>query len=272
VTDCGVIDPSLREAADARARNSALAARLIASLPKRPSIAMLSAQSWPLLCWLAPRIARPQVWRILDADAAAIDGAFERIALWAEERGLTVTWPRRAMLVHLPGGAWRIEGVIGDPAEPARLDLRQADAVAGEALLPGFSAAWISAFADAWHGPSLFTLNQTGPSVLLPLARSTPLPRATDDRAGAVMVTRLAARLRRPGNTVSTAISDWRIRGDELTLQRAWIDAAVASARARLPRAAARITAWAACRGRQARQGRLRIIVPCRDLLVLRGA
>ena len=264
-----MIDPLLRAVADDRARNPLLAARLIGVLPKRPSIMLLGAQGWPLLCWLAPRIARAQVWRIVDDDEDAIDDALEEIAGWAFDRRLTVTWPKRAMLVHLPGGAWRIEGVLGDAARPS--GLREVDGVVCEGLLASLPPALLEAFATMLRRPLLATLNQVGPAVLRPAAPALRLRRPGDARAGAVAVARFAGLLRARGDQVWVAAAAWRARGDALALQRGWIDEAVLDAQAAAPRAGVRIAEWAERRRRQMMQGRLEIRRPYRDLLALPG-
>jgi hypothetical protein len=274
-----VIDAALwlraHERAHERARRADLADQLIATLPKRPTLTVLAAADWPLLWWLAPRVARAQAWRMLDEDSDAIDDAMEQIAMFAEEVGLTVTWPKRAMLVHLPGGAWRIEGVVSRPGREMAAELRGSDAVVAEDLAAR-PPAWLAAFVQAWRGPVLSTLNRVAPAVALPsafpgaLPGALPrLPPAVDGRAGGVALARLAAALRRRGDRVLVAGSDVVLRGDDMAAQRAWIDEMALAAQRRAPRAGVRIGGWVDGRTRQMMRGRLRVRLPCRDLLAL---
>ena len=131
----------LREPFDAFARSEALAAALLARLPARPRLIDLGAGTGSLLRWLAPRIGRAQAWTLVDSSAAMAEAAFDTIADRAELMGFPVTAPnKRTLLVHAPGGAWRIEALIADLAEsPANLPL-QAGRCGGQlrALRPGF--------------------------------------------------------------------------------------------------------------------------------------
>ena len=108
-----------------------LAAALIARLPARPRLIDLGAGTGSLLRWLAPRIGRAQVWTLVDSSREMAEAAFDTIADRADQMGYPITAPsKRTLLVHAPGGAWRIEALIADLAEsPANLPLQAADAV-----------------------------------------------------------------------------------------------------------------------------------------------
>ncbi len=146
---------ALREPFDALARSEALAERLIAQLPARPRLIDLGAGTGSLLRWLAPRIGRAQAWTLVDSDRALIEEAFEVIAERAEAIGFRATFPnRRTLLVHAPGGAWRVEALITDLAEaPRNLPLHQADAVLSSALCDLVSARWVEGMATALRVP-----------------------------------------------------------------------------------------------------------------------
>ena len=136
--------PDWREPLDAAARSPVLAARLSASLPARPRLLDLGAGTGSLFRWLAPRIGRAQAWLLADDDDALVAEAFERTLVWAQRRGWTVTWPGRAMLVHTPAGAWRLEGFGVDlAAAPAGLPLDRIDAVVCSGLLEHASRTWL---------------------------------------------------------------------------------------------------------------------------------
>src|SRR5918997_71386 len=146
---------ALREPFDALARSEALAARLVARLPARPRLIDLGAGTGSLLRWLAPRIGRAQAWTLVDADRAMVEEAFAVIAERADGIGLRATFPsRKTLLVHAPGGAWRVEGLVADLAEaPRNLPaLAQADAVLSSALCDLVSEAWLAGPAGAPRG------------------------------------------------------------------------------------------------------------------------
>lgn len=161
---------ALREPFDALARSERLAEALIARLPARPRLIDLGAGTGSLLRWLAPRIGRAQAWTLVDSDRALIEEAFDVIADRAEGIGFKVTFPnRRTLLVHAPGGAWRIEALIADLAEaPRNLPLQQADAVLSSALCDLVSAAWVERMAAALRVPFYAALCVDGRDRLWP--------------------------------------------------------------------------------------------------------
>ncbi|MDW8443907.1 MAG: class I SAM-dependent methyltransferase [Acetobacteraceae bacterium] len=166
---------ALREPFDRAARSPRLAAALAEALPARPRLIDLGAGTGSLFRWLAPRLARAQVWTLVDADAALLDEAFARIAAWAEGAGFRVTAPGRALLVHTPHGAWRVEALARDVAtDPGRLPLRDHDAVVCSALLDLVSARWLADLASALRSPFAAFLSVDG--------RDVWLPRDADDR------------------------------------------------------------------------------------------
>ncbi len=162
---------ALREPFDALARSEALAARLAARLPARPRLIDLGAGTGSLLRWLAPRIGRAQAWTLVDADRAMVEEAFAVIAERADGIGLRATFPsRKTLLVHAPGGAWRVEGLVADLAEaPRNLPaLAQADAVLSSALCDLVSEAWLARMAAALRVPFYAALCVDGRDRLAP--------------------------------------------------------------------------------------------------------
>jgi SAM-dependent methyltransferase len=271
---------ALREPHDARARSDALASALITTLPARPKLLDLGAGSGSLFRWLAPRIYRAQSWTLFDADPALIEAAFEVIAMWAEALGLRVTAPRRAMLVHAPGGAWRIEAVIGDLADIERLPLFGHHAVVNSALCDLVSKPWIEHLAGRLAVPFYAALMVDGRAQYLPphpadrlmrqafrrdQGRDKGLGPALGPRAPAVVQAAFARRRFR----VMTAPSDWRIgRNDPAMLEamlRGDMDAALRTERARFPR----LLDWQAARVRQTIRRRLSLRLGHRDLLAV---
>jgi len=161
---------ALREPHDALARSERLAAALIARLPARPRLIDLGAGTGSLLRWLAPRIGRAQAWTLVDSSRELIAEAFDVIAARAEGIGFKVTFPnRRTLLVHAPGGAWRVEALVADLAEaPRNLPLQQADAVLSSALCDLVSAAWVERMAAALRLPFYAALCVDGRDRLWP--------------------------------------------------------------------------------------------------------
>jgi SAM-dependent methyltransferase len=217
----------LREPFDAFARSEALAAMLLARLPARPRLIDLGAGTGSLLRWLAPRIGRAQVWTLVDSSAAMAEAAFDTIADRADLMGFPVTAPnKRTLLVHAPGGAWRIEALIADLAEsPANLPLQAADAVVSSALCDLVSRGWLERMAAALRIPFYAALCVDGREGFSP-----PHPadarvaagfrrdqgrdkgfggQALGPRAPAVIAEVFAGR----GFAVESAPSDWAIRG-----------------------------------------------------------
>ncbi|WP_431268494.1 class I SAM-dependent methyltransferase [Dankookia sp. P2] len=216
----------LREPFDAFARSESLAAALLARLPARPRLIDLGAGTGSLLRWLAPRIGRAQAWTLVDSSAEMAEAAFDTIADRAELMGFPVTAPnKRTLLVHAPGGAWRIEGLVADLAEsPANLPLHQADAVVSSALCDLVSRGWLERMAAALRIPFYAALCVDGREGFAPphpadarvaagfrrdQARDKGFGgRALGPRAPAVIAEVFAAQ----GFTVEAAPSDWAVR------------------------------------------------------------
>lgn len=272
---------ALREPFDRVARSRALAARLAELLPARPRIMDLGAGAAALFRWLAPIIGRAQAWTIVDADETLLGHAFARTADWAEARGYRVTTPGRALLIHTPQGAWRIEALATDFADdPARLPLREHDAVACSALMDLVSAAWTERLAAALRVPLLACLSVDGRDRWRPahpddrligqgfardMRRDKGFGRAMGPSAPAMLARRLAAR----GFRIATAPSDWIIPPIAAPMLEAMVRGHAAAAASALPAAAARIAAWEQARLGALARGRLALTIGHRDLLAL---
>ena len=272
---------SLREPFDRVARSAKLAAALADVLPARPRLIDLGAGTGSLFRWLAPLLARAQAWTLVDADAALLDEAFFRIATWAEANGYRVTTPGRAMLVHTPHGAWRVEALAQDLATtPERLPLREHDAVVCSALLDLVSAPWLEALASAIRSPFAAFLSVDGREVWLPrhaddrlLARAFARDMGRDKGFGPALGPRAPAHALRlfsaRGHRVLSAPSDWIIPRVGHAMLRAMVTGHAAAAAAALPAAADRIDAWRERRLDQIARGRLALRIGHRDLLAL---
>lgn len=240
-------------------RSPALAETLLRTLPDRPRLLLAEAPDESVLCWLGMLIGRAQRWLIADATPAHIDALFERVAQWAHRCGLTATWPSRALLIHAPGGAWRIEGFPVDATELMTGDF--ADAVIADQ--PEENAAiWRAYRTPAARPPLLATLCATGHVQWMPrhpadtLLR-TPPPRPPDQ---------IIATLRASGCAVSSAVSDWRVPPASLAVLRALVTEAAGIDR---PGRTMAIDAWRAVRLRQSLAGRLAVRIGYRDILAI---
>ena len=273
----------LREAFDHAALNLALASRLVSLLPARPRLLDLGAGTGSLLRILAPLIGRAQAWTLVDADEELLGQAFSSIAAWGEHNRWTVTWPGRALLLHTPGGAWRVEGLVADLADaPVGLPLRQVDAVVCSALLDLVSGAWIARLATALRSPFLACLTIDGRDQWLPRDPADTMVMAgfrrnqmQDKGFGlALGVSAPVASLRilaAHGLEVSSAPSDWRIPRSATEMLAQLTENAAEAARAAMPGRRSPINEWETRRLQQARRRRLAAQIGHRDVLALPG-
>jgi SAM-dependent methyltransferase len=272
---------ALREDFDAESRSRALSRRLLDVLPERPHLLDLGAGTGSLFRFLAPLIKRSQFWVFVDADTDLLAEAFRATADWAKARGWTVAWPRGALLIDTPTGAWRIDGLARDLADaPAGLPLAHTDAVLCSALLDLVSASWVERLVAALHAPFFAGLSVDGRHAWLPRHPADAIIAAGFRRdqhrnkgfgcalgvhAPSFAMRAFAAR----GFAVTSAPADWRVPRTARRMTRALVRDAADGARAALPARHIAIAVWEAARMRQAMQGRLAIRVGHRDLLAL---
>ncbi len=276
---------ALREPFDAASRSVALAGILAEVLPPRPRILDVGAGTGSLFRWLAPIIDRAQAWTFADADVDLLTLAFEVTADWAEDQGYTVTWPeigrRRVLLVHTPGGAWRVDARVLDIATlPEELPQLPVDAVVCSALLDLVSAHWLERFSDALRTPLLACLSVDGRDAFLPRhpldrtvlsafrrdqGRDKGFGPALGPRAPQLLHAALTAR----GFTIASAKSDWRIPRAAIAMLDELIHGHASVAMRQLPTRRTSIAAWEKLRWRQAAHGRLAIRIGHRDSLAL---
>jgi SAM-dependent methyltransferase len=276
----------LREPHDAAARDPQLAMALARGLPARPRILDLGAGTGSLLRWLGHFIGRAQAWTLVDADAALIDRAFETIAERGAEAGWAVTWPnRKTLLVHAPGGAWRVEGLVADLREaPENLPLGQVDAVVNTALCDLVSADWVAriAAACAVHRlPFYAALNVTGRERFAPahpadalVARGFARDQLRDKGFGGMALgarapAAIAAAFTQQGYSVHRAPSDWVINRRSPEMAAALADGHARAAMAQERRGRPKILHWAMDRRAQAGLQRLSVRVGHADILCL---
>ena len=276
----------LREEQDAWARDQDLGAHLAEILPARPRLLDLGSGTGSLIRWLGPIIDRAQAWTMVDADAELMSRAFDTMADTAEMLGLSATFPgKKTLLVHTPGGAWRIEGLLADLADaPDGLPLDRVDAVVCSALCDLVSRDWVARIAAACAGQSLpfyAALNVTGRDRFDPPSRGDALvargfrrdQRRDKGFGGAALGPAAVAVLKEAftaqGYTVLRAASDWRLDRREGLLAAEII---TGHAKAALPwerRQSKAILGWAETRRAQLLAGRLSVTIGHQDLLAL---
>jgi len=272
---------ALREPFDRTARSRRLSAALAQALPQRPRLIDLGAGTGALFRWLAPHLARPQVWTLVDADPVLLEEAFLRIAAWAERKGFRATAPGRALLVHTPNGAWRVEALARDfAAAPDHLPLRDHDAVLCSALLDLVSARWLEDLVSALPGAFAAFLSVDGRDAWAPhdpddalVLRGFARDMARDKGFGPALGPRAPGRairlLEALGRRVLSAPSDWIVPRSGHAMLTALVEGHAAAASAALPAKADRIAAWRERRLGQIARRRLALRIGHRDLLAL---
>lgn len=271
----------LREPHDLLARDLGLALQLTDILGIRPHLLDLGAGTGSLFRALAPVIGRAQVWTLVDSDRTLLDEAFAYTAEWAERLGWTVSFPGRAMVVHTPRGAWRMEALIADLADgPEFLPLARCDAVVCSALLDLVSRPWLEDLCAMLRTPFLGCLNVDGRDVFLPRHSADRLVTAgfrrdqSRDKGFGPALGRhapsvAASLLRAHGFHITTAASDWRIPRLSLRMTMALVEGHASAASASLPSRSGAIDAWEDARIAQARRAKLAILIGHRDILAL---
>ena len=272
---------ALREPFDHVARSRRLAHVLADALPARPHVLDLGAGTGSLFRYLAPIIGRAQVWYFAEDDGDLLDEALSRTAHWAEHHRFTVTWPDRAMIVHTPRGAWRIECFESDlTATPDGLPLDEADAVVCSALLDLVSAEWLGRLLEWLDVPLLATMTVDGRDSWLPHHPADAILRAAvrrdqrrDHGFGPALGTAAPAAALRlldaAGFATTNAPSDWRIPRTGLAMARMLTDSTANAASEIAPARRGVIGAWAQTRLRQATAARLAIRIGHRDILAV---
>lgn len=278
----------LREPFDAAARNPELAEALMQHLDEkaRPRFLDLGAGTGSMTRWLGHFVERPHSWVLADADAELMSRAYDTMMDAAENMGWKATWPqKKALLVHSPHGAWRVEGILANISEGLdRLPWEGVDAVTCSALCDLVSERWLTRLAAILARrklPFYATLNVSGRERFTP-----PLPgdalvargflrdqRRDKGFSGMALGPDAPAAIARifaaQGYQVLRAPSPWivprqaRDMAHELAMGHA--EAALRHER----REAWRIRAWAELRGEQADAGQLAVRVEHQDVLCL---
>lgn len=243
---------SLREAADAAARDPDLVGRASAWLADRPrplAITDLGAGSGANPRFLAPRLPGPQRWRLVDHDAGLLARAADRLAGLRDLDGNDVQFEIRASDLAEVDAAISENTVLATAS--ALFDLVSADwidALAARCRQVGCAALWTLTVDGGWHftGPAATPRTQTEDAAMRALlrahqARDKGLGRALGGHAPTVLRTAFTNR----GFDVFEAPSPWRLAPDAhvelaVALLDGWHNALLEQA----PDAARRVDAW----------------------------
>ena len=188
-----------------------------------------------------------------------------------------MTWPGRALLLHRPGGAWRVEGMVADLAEMPPEQMRRADGVVSGAFLERLPASRIGRFASMLRSPLLVCDIADGRLSWRPRDPADPIVArwwrralARDTGSGPALGADAAATIRRAlvarGFAVTTAPSGNRIP-DRSPLSLDLVQEIASATREVAGPSAARIADWEVRRKRLALRRRLGVTIGQSDLL-----
>jgi len=266
---------SLREPADARARAVELLVPLRAHFRSRdpaartvsPAILDLGSGTGSTTRWLAPQLAGPQRWTLLDHNQDLLRYAAARCSEVRDATGRRVElYVRNADLADLDAP-----------------DLGATDLVTASALLDLLTRAEIETLATqcaAAGCAALLTLSVSGQVTLDPpdaldaalvAAFNAHQCRTSGDRMplGPDAVSAAAAAFAERGHAVRVAASPWRLGPGSEALTGAWLEGWLDAAKAQEPALATDLIGYRARRATQIESGRLRVEVEHRDLLAL---
>lgn len=259
---------ALRERADAAARAPELVEQVRSHLPQRGLVVHdLGCGTGSMARWLAPQLAGPQHWVMVDRDAELLRVAATS-ALGPAADGSAVTAERRQR----------------DITRLAPEELRHAGLITASALLDMLTGEELSRLVVSCAAagcPVLITLSVTGHVELLPCDPFDEVVREafnghqrrrlTDGQRllGPDAVDAAVDCFHRVGLEALLRPSPWRLGPDEHQLQAQWFTGWLGAACERSPGLAAEASAYAERRLADAAAGRLRVTVHHQDLLVL---
>ncbi|WP_426626164.1 SAM-dependent methyltransferase [Leifsonia sp. McL0607] len=256
---------ALREAEDARARSTALAAAVPGLLGDGPlTMHDLGSGTGSMMRWLAPRLPGPQTWILHDWNASLTARA-------SEGRPPRDAWGQPVALRSRIGELDRLDASA----------LRGASLVTASALLDVLTAAEAHAIVDAClaaGAPVLVSLSVTGDVALTPWdPRDIRFARAFDahqrrEVAGRRLIGRYGAALvgglfRQAGWHVRTALTTWRLDRRDPLLLAEWFDGWAEAAIEQDPRLLRETVGYRELRWAQQARGELRACVYHLDLL-----
>lgn len=257
---------ALREPADVLARAPELLPLLPQLLPggSTARIVDLGSGTGANYRYLAPRLAVPQDWLLVDQDESLLDQARSRC------RGNRLRDSVATQTCDLAGGL-------------AELPLRGASLLTASALLDLVSEAWLVQLADlclAHRLPVLFALTYDGRLWGSPADPDDEEIRAAlnahqrGDKGfgpalGPLAAQRAQALFAARGYRVATYRSDWQLSASDCALQRALLQGWASAAAEQCPDQAGRVAAWHARRLQWVQCGRSALRVGHEDLLGL---
>ena len=275
----------LRNRFDEAALAPALAKRFAQEVGPQPRLLELGCGSGANLRHLAPQLGVRQSWLMLDRDESLLAAVEPETRAWADQRGwLVADRGGSGFLLEGEGREVHVQLRQADLAEEMdAVPWTEVDAVTGSALLDLTSGDWLDGLAAALLGhrlSALFVLSFDGRLRWRP---TDPADREieqafrkhqTGDKGfgpakGPDAPEYLARALRRPGWTVVSATSDWRIPPTERAMLEAMIGGVTTGACEAEPGRAKSCRAWAANRLAQAGSGRVALVVGHVDLLAL---
>lgn len=277
VPDHSVFDSgwlALRESADHRARDVAITSHLADWLSHRfkksgrpVEIVDLGSGSGSNCRYLAPRLAVPQRWLLLDQDEPLLTHAIEHL-------------PQKTSAVHADYRLVRLTASNLSEVLPSNVDL-----VTASALIDLVSEPWLEALADAviarqsallivlsYAGEFGFNLAHPDDELIQQAlnahqARDKGLGQALGPDATGILVRLMKAR----GAVICEAPSIWQLGPADNRLQLALLEGHRDAAVEQMPEYAGRIWQWFEDRARSIETGDLVVSVHHRDLLTLPG-
>lgn len=251
---------ALREPVDSASRCGHVSAAVAEYLHGPVEVVDMGAGTGANARCLAPRLAGPQHWRLLDHDAGLLRRAASECSVLhaADGRAVTVS-PEQIDLASF------------DWAEVAGSDL-----ITASALLDLVGEQWIDALVEAAGRMgccALFALSYDGRIEWSPEDADDELVRVAfnehqrgqvhfgEPTLGPAAGFHAAGRFSAAGFEVVRGDSAWRLGADEMPLLAALIDGWVAAATEQMPERSQRITDWAERRRKAVAEGRARVLV-----------
>lgn len=271
---------ALREPYDHAARSPALTEAFAAALPSPAALVDLASGTGSNLRYLAPRLAGPQDWLLIDHDPVLLRAASEATADWAATAGWSIEHVERGLRLT---GEHRVDVRLArqDLSQPHAMPGHEVDGITASALLDLTSATWLEGLADRCRNAAvLFVLTFDGRLAWQPEEADDDAVRLrflahqrTDKGFGPALGPEacqyLATELDDRGHRVRLEASDWRLGAGDRALLEAMLDGiSTAAGHVANDRLLAR---WAQRRRRQLAAGSLRLTVGHQDLLALPG-
>ncbi len=266
----------LREAADRRARNGALAQGLVEALQPRAAIAVadLGCGTGSNLRAIAPLLGPRQHWTLIDADQALLDAAEQRLAAWADRAARQASGLELYKAEKCIGVAFRRADLVG---ELEALLASPTDLVTASALFDLVSVPFMLRLARLLPGQCAFyaALTYDGTQHFAPPCEDDAAliaafnahqrgDKGFGPAAGPDAGRQLAAALRAVGYAVSTGDSPWRLASEDAALIGELVEGCAIAAGETGLLSSARVARWRALR-------RTGAVVGHTDILALPG-